>query len=143
MTQSREYFRSLRQTPKGPLVPYIDTFMGLLSTEGYTPASVHLYTRLVADFSGWLKQKDITKEQITLEHTDRYLRYRASHRRRRKVAKKIAKNKRCYANTLRPCSRNAVERAMRGVVRRARQPSRIAARVCRAGDEAIAIGSTE
>ena len=24
---------------------------------------------------------------------------------RRKVAKKIAKNKRCYANTLRPCSR--------------------------------------
>jgi hypothetical protein len=24
---------------------------------------------------------------------------------RRKIAKKIAKNKRCYANTLRPCSR--------------------------------------
>ena len=28
---------------------------------------------------------------------------------RRKIAKKIAKNKRCYANTLRPRSRIAVE----------------------------------
>src|SRR4030088_1295184 len=28
---------------------------------------------------------------------------------RRKIAKKIAKNKRCYANTLRPRSRDAVE----------------------------------
>jgi len=83
MTQSREYSWSLRHTPKGPLVPYIDAFVGLLSTQGYTPTSVHLYTRLVADFSGWLKQKNITKEQITLEHTERYLRYRASHRRPR------------------------------------------------------------
>lgn len=83
MTQSREYSWSLRHTPKGPLVPYIDAFVGLLSTQGYIPASVHLYTRLVADFSGWLKQKNITKEQITLEHTERYLRYRASHRRPR------------------------------------------------------------
>ena len=84
MRQSREYLWSLRHTPKGPLVPYIDAFMGLLSTEGYTPASVHLYTRLVADFSGWLKRKNIPKEQITLEHTERYLRYRASRQRPRR-----------------------------------------------------------
>jgi len=32
-----------------------------------------LYTRLVADFSGWLSEKNITTEQITLEHTERYL----------------------------------------------------------------------
>ena len=28
---------------------------------------------------------------------------------RRKIAKKIAKNKRCYANTLRPCSRTLLK----------------------------------
>ena len=83
MKQSREYSWSLRHTPKGPLVPYVDAFTGLLSTQGYAQTSVHLYTRLVADFSGWLKQKNVTKEEITLEHTERYLRYRACHRRPR------------------------------------------------------------
>ena len=81
MTQSHEYSWSLRRTPNGPLVPYIDAFVGLLRTQGYAPTSAHLYTRLVADFSGWLSEKNITTEQITLEHTERYLRYRASRQR--------------------------------------------------------------
>jgi site-specific recombinase XerD len=84
MKQSREYSWSLRHTPKGPLVPYMDGFTRLLSTQGYTQASVHLYTRLVADFSGWLKQKNVTKEEIAIEHTECYLRHRACQRRPRK-----------------------------------------------------------
>src|SRR5207244_7958751 len=61
----------------------MDSFTGLLMTQGYAQTSIHLYTRLVADFSGWLKRKNVTKEEITLEHTERYLRYRACHRRPR------------------------------------------------------------
>ena len=41
MTLSREYSWSLRRTPKGPLVPYIDAFMGLLSTQGYAEKHRH------------------------------------------------------------------------------------------------------
>jgi integrase/recombinase XerD len=83
MMLSREFSWSLRHAPKGPLVAYIDAFTELLRTQGYVETSVQLHTRLVADFSGWLKKKNVTKEEITLEHTKRYLRYRARHQRPR------------------------------------------------------------
>ena len=77
MEHSLKYSWSLRRTPDGPLAPYIDGFKGRLCTLGYAETSAHLYTRLAADFSGWLKQKNVAKEEITPEHTLRYLRYRA------------------------------------------------------------------
>ncbi len=83
MEHSPEYSWSLRRAPDGPLASYVDAFKGRLSTLGYAETSAHLYTRLAADFSGWLKQKNVAKEDITPEHTRRYLRYRACHQRPR------------------------------------------------------------
>src|SRR6266704_937989 len=83
MEHSRKYSWSLRRTPDGPLAPYVDGFEGRLSALGYAETSAHLYTRLAADFSRWLKQKNVAKEEITSEHALRYLRYRARNQRPR------------------------------------------------------------
>src|ERR1700746_2389701 len=77
MGEPHEYSTSLRCRPEGPLTPYIDAFSRLLSTQGYSRASILLYTRLVADFSRWLKNKNVSGEQITADHAGRYLRTRA------------------------------------------------------------------
>jgi integrase/recombinase XerD len=66
---------------EGPLVPYVDVFTEHLKLQGYAKSSIGEVRRLVADFSEWLKQKKIAKEDISLEHTECYLRYRALHRR--------------------------------------------------------------
>jgi integrase/recombinase XerD len=79
MEELREYLPSLRQVPEGPLVPYIAAFVGQLRIKGYAETSVRLRTRLVVNFSRWLKRKNIAIEDITTEHTERYLRYRARH----------------------------------------------------------------
>jgi len=77
MGGSDEYSTSLRCRPEGPLTPYIDAFSRLLSTQGYSRASILLYTRLVADFSRWLKNKNVSEDEITADHAGRYLRTRA------------------------------------------------------------------
>ena len=84
MEYSPKYSWSLQRTPDGPLAPYIDGFKERLCALGYAETSAHLYTRLAADFSGWLKQKNVAQEEITPEHTLRYLRYRARNRRPRR-----------------------------------------------------------
>lgn len=81
MEQSSKYPWSLSGIPEGPLVAYIDSFTELLSEQGYSQNSAHLQTRIVADFSQWLKRKDVAVQEITPEHTKRYLRYRARRRR--------------------------------------------------------------
>jgi integrase/recombinase XerD len=81
MEHSPKYSWSLQRTPDGPLAPYIDGFKERLCALRYAETSAHLYTRLAADFSGWLKQKNVAQEEITPEHTLRYLRYRARNRR--------------------------------------------------------------
>src|SRR5260370_7316027 len=86
MEHSVKYSWSLRRTPDGPLAPYVDDFVGRLRALGYAETSAHLYTRLAADFSSWLKQKNVAKEEITPEHTLRYLSYRARNQRPRTAA---------------------------------------------------------
>jgi integrase/recombinase XerD len=79
MEESREYSRSLRRKPEGPLTSYLDDFSRLLSTQGYARTSISPRTRLVADFSRWLKKKNVTGEEITPDHADRYLGTRAGY----------------------------------------------------------------
>ncbi len=79
MEQSSKYSWSLSHIPDGPLVAYIDSFTALLNEQGYSQSSAHLQTRLVADFSRWLKRNKVAVHEITLEHTKRYLRCRARH----------------------------------------------------------------
>ena len=84
MEQSSKYSWSLSHIPDGPLVAHIDSFTALLSEQGYSQSSAHLQTRLVADFSRWLKRNKVAVHEITLEHTKRYLRCRARHLRPRR-----------------------------------------------------------
>jgi site-specific recombinase XerD len=77
---------SLRNPPtlpqcKGPLAIYLSAFATLLDEQGYARKSAGLQIRLVADFSYWLLQKKIRAQNLTVCHIQRYLRYRARHRR--------------------------------------------------------------
>ena len=74
---------SLKCVLEGPLAPYISSFTKSLDDQGFAPESSHVQTRLVADFSRWLKQTHAVLPAITDEHIPLYLRYRARHRRRR------------------------------------------------------------
>jgi site-specific recombinase XerD len=68
---------------EGPLAPYISSFTKSLDDQGFSLESSHVQTRLVADFSRWLKQTHAVLPTIAAEHIPRYLRYRARHRRHR------------------------------------------------------------
>jgi integrase/recombinase XerD len=70
----------MTERAEGPLVPYIAALAEQMRLQGYSKISVGNATRIVADFSGWLKQKNIAKEDISPEHTERYLRHCAHHR---------------------------------------------------------------
>src|SRR5487761_2340578 len=83
MEQSSKYLWSLSHIPDGPLVAYIDSFTTLLNEQGYSQNSAHLQTRLVADFSQWLKRNKVAVHEITPEHPKRYLRCRTRHLRPR------------------------------------------------------------
>ncbi len=83
MKPSSNYSWSLSREPSGPLAPYIDCFIGLLHDQGYTQNSAHLKVRLASEFSLWLKQKETSLQDISEEHIECYLRYRARHRRTR------------------------------------------------------------
>jgi integrase/recombinase XerD len=66
--------------PKGPLVPYMDAFKRRSIALGYAPTTVRMQAPLISGFSKWLGQKKIAIENISSDHTEHYLRYRARHR---------------------------------------------------------------
>jgi site-specific recombinase XerD len=74
---------SLQCVLEGPLASHISSFTKSLEDQGFSQESSHVQTRLVADFSRWLKQTHAVLPAITGQHISRYLRYRARHRRRR------------------------------------------------------------
>ncbi|CAE6722543.1 hypothetical protein [Paraburkholderia nemoris] len=65
---------SLKCVLEGPLAPYISSFAKSLDDQGFAPESSHVQTRLVADFSRWLKQTHAVLPAITGKHIPRYLR---------------------------------------------------------------------
>jgi integrase/recombinase XerD len=69
------------RTPEGSLVPYLAGFERLLRRDGYAPITARRKVRLVRDFSAWLTRRMININDLTLEQGERYLRYRARHRR--------------------------------------------------------------
>ena len=74
----------LSRAPEGPLAAHIWPFAKSLSALGYARASIHRQVLIAACFSRWLKQGGVARPSITVDHTVRYLRYRA--RRQRPVA---------------------------------------------------------
>ncbi|SAL07266.1 integrase family protein [Caballeronia calidae] len=70
--------------PEGPLAEHLDAFESLLRHQGYAQESIRRYLCLIADFSVWLKRKNMLIEDVAHEAAQRYLRYRAHHRSRRR-----------------------------------------------------------
>ncbi|MDA1095579.1 MAG: site-specific integrase [Acidobacteria bacterium] len=71
----------LSRVPEGPLAACLAQFAASVKQRGYTPRYLHRLVTLAADFSRWLKQRDIRIRRITADHPAQYLRWR--HRRRR------------------------------------------------------------
>jgi integrase/recombinase XerD len=65
---------------QGPLAPFIGVFKRRSVALGYTPTTVRNQAPLISGFSKWLDQKKIAIEDISSDHTENYLRYRARHR---------------------------------------------------------------
>jgi integrase/recombinase XerD len=81
MKNSTGCSRSGLRTPEGPLVPYLAAFERLLRTHGYASTTLRHKMRLVRGFSTWLGQRRVSARRVTLKQAERYLRYRARHRR--------------------------------------------------------------
>ncbi len=73
--------KTLQRIHEGPLGPYIDSYAADMREQGYAPPSAESQIRFVADFSRWLAKHRIIPREITTEHAQRYLRFRARHRR--------------------------------------------------------------
>ena len=70
----------LLYAPTGPASEYLDSFEKLLTREGYARKSIQRKLKLAADFSAWLKMRNISRKHLTHDCARCYLRYR-SHRR--------------------------------------------------------------
>src|SRR5262245_15149964 len=69
--------------PDGPLAEHLGTFEGLLSDQRYGPNSTRRHLRIVADFSVWLKRRNMSVDEVTHESAQRYLHCREQCRCRR------------------------------------------------------------
>jgi site-specific recombinase XerD len=72
MKQVVERLWALRHEPKGPLVPYLDSFANYLDRQGYKRHLLGRQIRVVANFSQWLQAEQITAEHLTGEDVRRF-----------------------------------------------------------------------
>jgi len=63
---------ALRHEPKGPLVPYLDSFANYLDRQGYKRHLLGRQIRVVANFSQWLQTEQIIAENVTGEQAQRF-----------------------------------------------------------------------
>jgi hypothetical protein len=55
----------LKDTPRGPLVPYLNAFVSYLFEQGYCRRYIGLQCRITADFSQWLLKNKVSGSNIT------------------------------------------------------------------------------
>jgi integrase/recombinase XerD len=72
--------KTLKRMHEGPLGPYMNSYAADLHEQGYAQPTAELQIRLVADFSRWLAKRQTLPQEITHEHSQRYLRFRARYR---------------------------------------------------------------
>lgn len=77
MNQVTERLWVLLNEPEGPLVPYLDVFARSLDEQGFKPRVINPQIRVAAYFSQWLQAKDVTLQEVTDEHVQRFFESRA------------------------------------------------------------------
>ena len=73
MVQMVERLWVLAHEAKGPLVDYLDSFASSLVEQGFKQRDLGRQVRVAANFSGWLRTKEVLVRDITDEHTRRFL----------------------------------------------------------------------
>lgn len=61
---------------RGPLAKYLDLFADELSDDGYSVPTGSFQLLVVSDFSRWLETKCVQAEEVTRNHSTRYMQYR-------------------------------------------------------------------
>jgi len=75
---------TIERLRQGPLSEHLDAYAGAVAEQGYAHHSIRQQIVVIADFSRWLKQKQITVRALDSKVLDRFLRLRCrQHRVRR------------------------------------------------------------
>jgi integrase/recombinase XerD len=72
--------KTLQRMHEGPLGQYMNSYAADMHEQGYAQPTAESQIRLIVDFSRWLARRQIIPQEITTEHCQRYLRFRARHR---------------------------------------------------------------
>lgn len=67
---------TLSRPLEGPLAPHIGSFAKWADEQGYRLGSIHRQVLTAARFSRWLSQNGARLRSVSLQHAERYLRYR-------------------------------------------------------------------
>lgn len=73
MKQVVERLWVLSHEPEGPLVPYLDSFAKSLDEQGFKRRLISRQIRVTANFSKYLKAKEVAAQNVTDEHVQRFL----------------------------------------------------------------------
>jgi site-specific recombinase XerD len=75
---------TIERLRQGPLSEHLDTYAATVAEQGYTHDSIRQQIVIIADFSRWLKQKDIDVQVLNGNVVDRFLRLRRRQQRIRR-----------------------------------------------------------
>jgi hypothetical protein len=69
---------------QGPLSKYLDAYSAVQVEHGYEPNSIRQQILVIADFSGWIKRRQIAIRSVGANEVDRFLRLRRRQQRVRR-----------------------------------------------------------
>ena len=76
--------RTIERLRQGPLSKYLDAYSAAQFHRGYERQSIRQQVLVIADFSGWIKQKEIAVRSLEANDVDRFLRLRQRQQRVRR-----------------------------------------------------------
>ena len=72
--------RTIERLRQGPLSKYLDAYSAAQFEHGYQRQSIRQQILVIADFSGWIKRKEIAVRSLNAHDVDRFLRLRQRQR---------------------------------------------------------------
>ena len=81
---------TIERLRQGPLSEHLDAYAAAVGEQGYAPDSIKQQIVVIADFSRWLKKKQIAVQALDSKAVDRFLRLRRRQQRVRRGAPNFA-----------------------------------------------------
>src|SRR6266581_4263850 len=76
--------KTIERLRQGPLSKYLDAYRAAQFEHGYEQQSIRQQILVIADFSGWIKRKEIAVRSLDAHDVDRFLRLRQRQKRVRR-----------------------------------------------------------